>query len=364
MTDQKPCLPGCQCECTHKNKNHRSGCFGATVSGDLCTCLNYRAANHAPNCPNAEPAPAMDGCLSECEKVRRPIGSDRPLVNHAPSCHNAEAPKAGECSPNCTPSSSSPYTGEFWPAWHAPECSKGKPAPAEAPKVKRCACGKPAVGTFAFLPVCQSCFDDAAKAEENCYHCEACALTCSPSQMVCCNCKRVLAGRVFKPAPAPVSVTPASDEEMADFGTGRDIAIYRREQDGYMHCVECDASPVGGARSGHRGLCSFQTWPKIKARIESEKAANAELRAANRRLTASAIMHPTGHCTCAGDGICAWCVMDNTRLALEQADVQVKMLRARLAEVSEAAQRVLDETIRPEGKAFAALEAILAKGNK
>lgn len=33
---------------------------------------------------------------------------------------------------------------------------------------------------------------------ENCYHCETCFLTCSPAQVVCCNCKRVLAGRVFK----------------------------------------------------------------------------------------------------------------------------------------------------------------------
>lgn len=65
--------------------------------------------------------------------------------------------------------------------------------------------------------------------------------------------------------------TPATDEELSDFMTGREIAIYRREQDGYMHCVECDASPVGGARSGHRGICSFQTWPKIKLRIELDR---------------------------------------------------------------------------------------------
>lgn len=71
---------------------------------------------------------------------------------------------------------------------------------------------------------------------------------------------------------APQEIRPATDEEIAEFGTGREIAIYRREQDGYMHCVECDASPVGGARSGHRGLCSFQTWPKIKARIEADRA--------------------------------------------------------------------------------------------
>ena len=38
---------------------------------------------------------------------------------------------------------------------------------------------------------------------EKCYHCEACALTCSPSQVVCCNCKLA---RVFNPAPEPQEV--------------------------------------------------------------------------------------------------------------------------------------------------------------
>ncbi len=59
---------------------------------------------------------------------------------------------------------------------------------------------------------------EAPKVEENCYHCEACALTCSPSQMVCCNCKRVLAGRVFKPAPAPA----IGSWRVADFGEHRE----------------------------------------------------------------------------------------------------------------------------------------------
>jgi hypothetical protein len=73
------------------------------------------------------------------------------------------------------------------------------------------------------------------------------------------------------------TIKPATDTELADFAVGREIAIYRREQDGYMHCVECDASPVGGARSGHRGLCSFQAWPKIQARIDSDRALISEL---------------------------------------------------------------------------------------
>ena len=33
------------------------------------------------------------------------------------------------CLPECRPSSGSPYTGEFWPAWHAPLCPNGPRAP-------------------------------------------------------------------------------------------------------------------------------------------------------------------------------------------------------------------------------------------
>lgn len=85
--------------------------------------------------------------------------------------------------------------------------------------------------------------------------------------------------------PTPV---PATDEEMADFEIGREIAIFRREQDGFMHCVECDFS-VGGSRSGHRAMCSFSTWPKILARIriehEQSKAKDAVYAERDLKLT-------------------------------------------------------------------------------
>jgi hypothetical protein len=47
-----------------------------------------------------------------------------------------------------------------------------------------------------------------------------------------------------------------------------------------MHCVECDASPVGGKNSGHRPVCTFSAWPTIKARIEQDRAIIADLLAA------------------------------------------------------------------------------------
>lgn len=79
-------------------------------------------------------------------------------------------------------------------------------------------------------------------------------------------------------------IEPATDEEMADYMTGREIAIFRREQDGYMHCVECDASPVGGMRSGHRSQCGNRAWPKIKARIEADRETITALEALNAEM--------------------------------------------------------------------------------
>lgn len=74
---------------------------------------------------------------------------------------------------------------------------------------------------------------------------------------------------------APPTVAPASDEEIS--GYGGEIAIYQRGVDRYLHCVQCDASP--GSMGGHRPGCDFTVWPRIKARIEADRAEVSRLRA-------------------------------------------------------------------------------------
>lgn len=59
--------------------------------------------------------------------------------------------------------------------------------------------------------------------------------------------------------------TPASDEEIVAF-TG-DVAIYRREHDGKLHCTRCYAESAG-----HRPGCDHAMWPSIKARIDADRA--------------------------------------------------------------------------------------------
>lgn len=277
---------------------------------------------------------------------------------------------------------------------HAPACPKAEPAP--APKVTRCACGKPAVGTFAFLPVCQSCFDDASKpapaeapkvSEENraaiekmvkcafkeaqeaedrrrsvprrrCPHCGMtqndmmglgdlhvhianCVLgkpAPAEAPKACPRCGVPFSRRgiyhseggcyetgIRKPAPAPASVPPASDEEIADT-KARAVRV----------------TAIGSVRA-----------LKLIASIEQEKAQNTELREEGQKLKTS---------------------IDDLKRTVTEASMrrheEIASLRARLAEVSEAARAVV--TTRNDRSVFdyedldvpiTALETILAKGD-
>ena len=76
--------------------------------------------------------------------------------------------------------------------------------------------------------------------------------------------------------PSAEPVTPATDEEIAEYGG--DIAIYQRGVDRHLHCVRCDASP--GEMGGHRPSCDWLAWPTIKARIEQDRATVERLVAA------------------------------------------------------------------------------------
>lgn len=151
-------------------------------------------------------------------------------------------------------------------------------------------------------------------------------------------------------APKPASdesVTPASDEEVASVEPN--IA-----KTAWETCSNCDA----GLRSinvppylegTHEDYCILTMWPKVIARIEHEQAANAELRAEGQKLKTA---------------------IDDLKRTVTEASMrrheEIAALRARLAEVSQAAMAVVsnsDMATPPTIAAMAALQAILAKGD-
>ena len=75
---------------------------------------------------------------------------------------------------------------------------------------------------------------------------------------------------------------PASDSVIAAF-TG-EIAIYRREHDGKLHCMRCYAESAG-----HRPGCDHAMWPSIKARIEVDRATIAKQAEEIERLRSALI---------------------------------------------------------------------------
>lgn len=91
-------------------------------------------------------------------------------------------------------------------------------------------------------------------------------------------------------APTQPRPAPATDEEIAAF-TG-DIAIYRREYDGKLHCTRCYAESAG-----HRPGCDHALWPSIKARIEADRADVDRLRARVAELK-EVLKAAIGHCDC------------------------------------------------------------------
>lgn len=215
-------------------------------------------------------------CLPGCRSLQYNHGAD---YLHLPSCPNApkppEAPKAEELCATCQKQES---------FHHGSMHGFRKPAPAEAPKA--CPrCGVP----FSRRGIYHS--------EGGCYE-----------------------TGIRKSTPAPASVTPASDAE---------VAAYQKEYDGYKSVTLTSASQI----------------MRLIARIEQEKAANAELRA-------EAIENAHSYA--------------NSVAAHGRKDGQMRTLRARLAEVSKAAMAVVsnsDMATPPTIAAMAALEAILAKGD-
>jgi len=151
-----------------------------------CDGTNHWLGDQAFACPNA-PAPPKASEAPKCVKCGSPRDSNSETFGLCFMCWGAEpAPKpepvkvetacgickgagfyntrnrdANRCPNRCNDA-----------AWRIAEenrearekaCAPALPKASEAAEVRRCACGKPAVGTFAFLPVCQSCFDEASK---------------------------------------------------------------------------------------------------------------------------------------------------------------------------------------------------------
>ena len=170
--------------------------------------------------------------------------------------------------------------------------------------------------------------------------------------------------REYKPAPkvgsppslktpATASVTPASDAE---------VAAYQKEYDGYKSVTLTSASQI----------------MRLIARIEQEKAANAELRAQVKRCHALlqgfvSCTDPEAEPELCGDAskelggeFCPGSCTTSCDADRDADRAEIAQLRARLAEVSEAAQQVAD--VRPDlpntlREAVNVLEAILAKGD-
>ena len=157
--------------------------------------------------------------------------------------------------------------------------------------------------------------------------------------------------------PATASVTPASDAE---------VAAYQKEYDGYKSVTLTSASQI----------------MRLIARIEQEKAANAELRAQVKRCHALlqgfvSCTDPEAEPELCGDAskelggeFCPGSCTTSCDAGRDADRATIAALRARLAEVSEAAKAAVASydpdgwNWRILGSYIDALKAVLAKGNK
>lgn len=176
--------------------------------------------------------------------------------------------------------------------------------------------------------LCEDCDKPAPEAPKGCASCAGQATHLKPGQTACSYCETPFA----KPAPAPSSVTPASDEEIA--------TEWAKEILGWTPRLKA-ATP--GMFDAARGIMAKD------ARIEQEKAANAESRAASDRFEAESEQKGADLMACEG--------------TLEEYKADNQRLMDRLGEVMSRAGLVCIAKDNEREKAIEELRAILAKGD-